>query len=954
MPDVSVVVIAYNDAERLPTAVRSVLDQTLQNVEVVIVDDCSGDRTFEVAKELEAAHPGKVRAYQLAENSGAGGEPRNIGIGHARGRYVMFLDSDDALEANACRNMVAAAEETEADMVSGLCVRVHKDTRAQKRDEWYSWLYSKTRTLNSVTELPDLFVWDTLSTNKCYRRAFLVDNDLRFPKGMFYEDLMFIAEAYLKAKKITLIPNQVYFWNVHAQAKVKSVTNRRHEMTNYIHRLEIHRRIDTLLEQHGLAELKHAKDVKFLKHDLVLHLRDLPFRDQSYRDEFASLSQDYLGSLSRAAYGQVAPIQAICAYLLEKGDWANLLPAVDTLTHRDKVSSSLTERNGRIYWCAEHLDDGNTEAAKFARSVLDVTDLGYHQKPLNKLFLRNELTHYAESDGTIRLAGRITNPLGIVKSVATLRAELEFRARRRSLQTFVFPVKTVRHSGDTIHWEAEADLSAKLRPLGVIDSVWDLRVNLSADGVRTHTRLTVGENELGGGALPVRPRLTRLVGDHIEPHATAKGHLAFRLVSTHRGSDRLEELIQRGVRGAPGKLAKSGYRRAKQLRTTLTSGTSKLRLYHELYSRLPVKKRTVVFESHLGKQFSDSPRAIYEEMRRRNLDFEAIWSYSGNSEDFPKDAQLVRRWSLPYLKALARAEFWVDNQSYPLKLAKRRETTYIQTWHGSALKKMGFDQPSLKAATRQQQEAEQRHLDRFDYFLVRSEHDVRTLARAFRLKDSTLLRVGYPRNDVLAQAREREEAEGHRERGPLAAELGIDADKKILLYAPTFRTAGRNSRFALPFDVERFAEEFGDRYVLLVRAHYLNHVVLPPTVQGTVIDVSDHHDVMPLMELADALITDYSSVMFDYALLNRPMLFFTYDYEQYVHEGRGTYFDLLEHAPGPVVYTEDEFLTAVRDLEDQDQPYADARKRFVAEFGEYDQGTAARSIVDQFFSRWSR
>ncbi|MFE0647891.1 CDP-glycerol glycerophosphotransferase family protein [Streptomyces sp. NPDC059534] len=950
MPDVSVIVIAYNDAERLPAAVQSVLDQTLKSVEVVIVDDCSSDDTFAVAQSLAAAHPDLVRAYQLPENSGAGGEPRNVGIGHARGRYVMFLDSDDVLELNACLNMVSAADETQADMVSGLCVRLHKDTANEKRDEWYSWIYRQTRTLDSVAELPDLFVWDTLSTNKCYRREFLLENDLRFPKGMFYEDLMFIAEAYLAAKKITLIPNQVYFWHVHQNAQVKSVTNRRHEMTNYIHRLEIHRRIDALLDEHGMDELRRAKDVKFLKHDLVLHLRDLPFRDESFRQEFAELSRDYLQGLDREAYAKAQKIQAICGFLLEKGDWDNLLPAVDTLLHRDKVSTPLFEQDDRVYWCAEHLDD------EFGRSVLDVTELGYHTKPINKLFLRNELTSYEESGGTVRLTGRITNPLGVIPPGARLAGRLEFKARRRSLQTFVFPVQTVRHEGRSIHWEAEVDLSSGLRPLGIIDSVWDVRLDLDVDGKRTRTRLTVGDPDLGGDPFPIKPRLTRLVADRIEPHATVKGHLAFRLVSSRQNGDRIEELILRGVRGTPGKLAKSGYRKAKELRKTLKSDDTKLRLYHDVYSRLPVKKRTVVFESHLGKQYSDSPRAIYEEMLRQGLDFEAIWSYTGTPTGFPKGVELVRRWSLPYLKALARAEFWVDNQSYPLRLDKRPETTYIQTWHGSALKKMGFDQPSLKAKTRQQQAADQKYLDRFDHFLVRSEHDVRTLAKAFNLEDRVLLRSGYPRNDALVQTRQREQETGDRVRGPLAAELGIPQDKKILLYAPTFRTSGaKASHFELPFDVEAFAEEFGDRYVLLVRAHYLNHVVLPPSVEGKVIDVSKHHDVMPFMELADALITDYSSVMFDYALLDRPMLFFTYDYENYVHEGRGTYFDLLEKAPGPVFRTEDEFREELRNLDAQDRQYADVRKCFVAEFGEYDQGTAAKSIVDQFFSsRWSR
>ncbi|UQA95044.1 bifunctional glycosyltransferase/CDP-glycerol:glycerophosphate glycerophosphotransferase [Streptomyces halobius] len=949
MPDVSVVVIVYNDADRLPTAVQSVLDQTLRDVEVVIVDDCSTDRSFEVAQHLAAAHSGRVRAFQLPENSGAGGEPRNVGIQHTTGQYVMFLDSDDVLEHNACRNLLEAAEETGSDIVSGLCVRLHKDTRNQKRDEWYAWLYSATRTLESVTELPDLFVWDTLSTNKCYRRDFLIENNLRFPKGMFYEDLMFIADAYLAAKRITLIPNQVYFWHVYEKAAVKSVTNRRHEMTNYAHRLEIHRRIDALLAERGLTEMKLAKDVKFLKHDLVLHLRDLPFRSESYRREFAELSREYLGSIDPEAYERVQPIQAICAYLLQQGDWENLIPAVDTLTNRDKVSSPLAEHDGRIYWCDGHFDD------VFGRRVLDVTDSGYHEKPVNKLFLRNQLTAFSEVGGTASLAGRITNPLGVIPADAELTGTLEFSARRRSLQSFTFPVRVLRHEGDTIHWETTADLTARLRPLGIVDTIWDVRLALDVDGARTTTRLTVADTELTGGPLPVRPRLTRMVADHIEPHISVRGHLAFRLVSEGRGSERVQELIARGVRGKPGTLAKAGYRKARTLRKTLASGDNKLRVYHEVFSRLPIKKRTVVFESHLGKQFSDSPRAIYEEMRRQGLDFEAIWSYSGSPKDFPKGVTLVRRWSMPYLKALAQAEFWVDNQSYPLKLTKRPETTYIQTWHGSALKKMGFDQPSLKATTRQEQSAQQRSLDRFDRFLVRSEHDVHTLAKAFRLKEKTLLRVGYPRNDALVQCRRREAERGRRERGPLAAELGIPDDKTVLLYAPTFRkVGGRHGRFELPFDVERFADQFGDRYVLLVRSHYLNHVVLPPTVQGRVIDVSAHHDITPVLELADGLITDYSSVMFDYALLDRPLVFFTYDYDAYVHEGRGTYFDLLEDAPGPVVRTEEEFHETIKSFETQALEYATARKEFVAKFGEYDRGDAAQSIVDQFFAQWSR
>ncbi|MEU2835072.1 CDP-glycerol glycerophosphotransferase family protein [Streptomyces lavendulae] len=946
-PDISVVTIVYNDAERLATAVRSALDQTLDSIEIVIVDDCSTDRSFDVAKELEIRYPGRIRAYQLVENSGGCGGPRNEGIARARGRYVMFLDSDDTLEVNACRNMLEAAERTGADIVSGLCVRVGVDSPRRKREEWYGWLYRTTRTLESVTELPDLFVWDTLSTNKCYRHGFLLENALNFPQGVMYEDLIFVAEAYLAAGRIALIPNEVYFWHVYSQAQIKSITNRRHEVRNYAHRLEMHRRIDALLALHELTELKRAKDVKFLKHDLVLHLQDLPFRDEAYRHQFSELSRDYMTELDRGAYSKVRPFQAICAYLLEQGDWGNLLPAVDSLVNGGKISSALTEREGRVYWCADHLDDA------LARQVLDVTAQGYHLRNIGEMSLRNTVTRFEANGGRLYMCGEIVNPLGVIGPNSALSGTLVLTPRRHSLQSFEFSAN-VRHSGSALTWQITADLHRGFRPIGVLDEVWDMYLRLEVDGTTTWARLVVSEPDVAAGSLPVRPRLTRMVGDHIEPEVSAGGHLALSLRISDPRQKVARAMIRRVFRGAPGRLAKSGLRKAKEARRKLTSGQTKIRIYHEVFSRLPRRKRLVVFESHLGKQYSDSPRALYEEMRRRGLHFDAVWSYSGGTKGFPADARLVRRWSYSYLKALAQAEFWVDNQGYPLKLAKRMGTTYIQTWHGSAFKRMGFDEPEWKLKAKPEREETQRAIDRFDRFLIRSEHDVRTLAQAFRLRDGVLLRTGYPRNDALVQARKGEALGRNRERPPLAARHGIPDDKQVLLYAPTFRSRGgaRGARFELPFNVEEFADQFGDRFVLLVRAHYLNHVALPRSVQGRVIDVSGCDDVTQVLELADALITDYSSVMFDYALLDRPMLFFAYDYDSYVNEGRGVYWDLHEGAPGPVVATQDELFGEVERLHREGDLNACDRKKFVADFGEYDQGDAAGHIVDAYFTDW--
>jgi CDP-glycerol glycerophosphotransferase len=435
---------------------------------------------------------------------------------------------------------------------------------------------------------------------------------------------------------------------------------------------------------------------------------------------------------------------------------------------------------------------------------------------------------------------------------------------------------------------------------------------------------------------------------------TKKGNLSYVLTAEGRAAVRTQALLNNAMHGKAAGVVKRSLRRALKARRNIGSGEQKVKVYHEVFSKLPVKKGTVVFESHMGKQYSDSPKAIYEELVRQGAPFEAIWSYAGGKPTgFPKEATLVRRWSWPYLRALAQAEYWVDNQGFPLALAKRPGTTYIQTWHGSALKRMGFHEPRTKAQGKAGQDRFQAAVNRFDHFLIRSEHDARTLAKGFRLRDEVLLRTGYPRNDALVEAHRAEAQSGERVRGPLAAELGIDPAKKVLLYAPTFRANadGTVEGFEFPFDVEEFADRLGDRFTLLVRTHYLNSVSLPPSVAGRVIDVSRHHDITPLLALADGLITDYSSVMFDYAVLDRPMLFFAYDYEKYATDIRGTYFDLKEKAPGPVLATADELMQAVSAFDEADAKYAEARQRFLSEFGEYDRGDAARQIVEKFFTR---
>ncbi|MGW8376789.1 CDP-glycerol glycerophosphotransferase family protein [Streptomyces sp. ODS28] len=563
-----------------------------------------------------------------------------------------------------------------------------------------------------------------------------------------------------------------------------------------------------------------------------------------------------------------------------------------------------------------------------------------------------------EGSGLLLLAGRLYPPrsapryapreCGTPESSAHLEVELRARGLGR---TVTVPVHALRREGGDAVWQTEVRLPAVLRPLGTQDTVWDVRVAVHTPYGRVVTEPTAAPHRRPGPRLPARTRLGPLGGDTWNPYITARQGLALRLEARSPGARVAGRLLRRSLRSRPVRVLRRVRKAAEARRKRLTSEAVKARVYHQVLCRLPVRRRTAVFESHMGKQFSDSPRALYEEVRARGLNWRCHWSYASDPDGFPREARLVRRWSWRYLYALARAELWVDNQGFPQRLAKPRHTTYLQTWHGSAYKLMGWDEGAVKMRNAAARRTLRRAVDRFDYFLVRSEHDVRTLARAYGLSEHKLLRTGYPRNDRLL-ARD----DGGR-RDALARRLGVPEGRQVVLYAPTFRQhardgTGRRGPTEPLLDPARFAERHGHDKVLLVRGHYLDRVRLPERAGDCVLDVSGHHDVTDLLLLADVLVTDYSSVMFDYALLDRPMLLFAPDLEEYQRQ-RGSYFDLREHAPGPLVRSEAELLDRLSGVEQDRERYAAARREFAAAFGSYDRGGAAASLVERFFAAGS-
>ncbi|MEW2067106.1 CDP-glycerol glycerophosphotransferase family protein [Streptomyces sp. NPDC007346] len=911
--------------EALRASVESVLGQSLRGSEALVVLAPGADApTRSTARALADAAPDRIRLIHADPAARTTGALRNVGLDVATGRYVLVLTPGERLHRHACRNLWQAGERSRADLVAGRWSRTVGEGGKEQEPPWQDELYARSRTVTRFAEAPQLVVRDALVTGFCLRREAVSRHGLRYEEESAHGEILFGPLAAAAVGRIALVRRLI--------VTGRAVPDRARDLAALV---EAHRRVAADLDARGLPELREERERAFVRDHLVPLARSFPRLPAARRARVAATAARVLtGPVPQG----LPPLERVAATLLARGDAEGVLTAAYALSRPATLCAPVVAgADGRVEW-----DD---------RCRVDVTELGHQYRRFGGARLMNRLTRCTAEHGRLVLEGRLVLPPHTAPD-APFTATLEFRARGGA-RAVAFPVEEVRREGNGITWGARADVTRLLRPIGLRDTAWDARLTVESGGVRSVSDL-FGPQDLVDGAVrfAARPRLGRLAGDAWEPYITLKDHLALRLTARRRPARTTRSLVRYATRFRPARKAKLLVRAVRGQLDRYRSRGFKVSVYNTWLIRLPARRGSVVFESHMGRCYGDSPRALHEEIRRQGLKLHATWSYDTSPAGFPDDARLVRRWSWRYLWALARAEHWVDNQGFPQHLRKPARTTYLQTWHGSAYKRMGFDETRVQLLAAPQRERLQQAVHRFDHFLVRSERDVATLARAYRLPEDRLLRTGYPRNDALIAERARSESEGRLPRPPLARELGLEDHRKVVLYAPTFRggpAGGKQARRRLLLDVREFAERFGDTYTLLVRAHYLEAARLPLCPPGTVIDVSRHHDVSEILALTDVLVTDYSSIMFDFALLDRPVVLYAPDLDAYAAE-RGSYFDLREKAPGPLTATQEELFAELAELKKSDLRHASRRAAFAAEFGAYDRGDAARRVVAEVFS----
>ena len=354
------------------------------------------------------------------------------------------------------------------------------------------------------------------------------------------------------------------------------------------------------------------------------------------------------------------------------------------------------------------------------------------------------------------------------------------------------------------------------------------------------------------------------------------------------------------------------------------------------------RRDAVVFSSWRGA-YNDNPRAIAEALHISHPDLEQVWvAHDGVVAQLPPWATPVLPGSRRYLSALGRASHLVSNVEMPGYYRKRGHTHYLQTWHGTPLKRIAFDIPGGDFPEhRRYLDRLRRDVAQWDAMLSPNPFSSAVLRDAFRY-EGDVLETGYPRNDILRAP----EAEALRSR--VRAGLGLGPDARALLYAPTWRdTRG----VELQLDVGALRHRLGDEHVLLLRAHPLAPIAVPSEHRPWVVDVSRHPDIRELYLAADVLLTDYSSSMFDFAVTGKPILFFAYDLAVYRDQLRGFYFDFESDAPGPFLENAGAICEALENLSAVTSAHARAYARFAERFCPWDDGAAGQRVVRAVFNR---
>lgn len=353
-------------------------------------------------------------------------------------------------------------------------------------------------------------------------------------------------------------------------------------------------------------------------------------------------------------------------------------------------------------------------------------------------------------------------------------------------------------------------------------------------------------------------------------------------------------------------------------------------------SKCPVNlENKIVFCAYNGKGYCCNPKYIAEEIHRRNLPLDMIWLVKrGEEETLPDYVRPVRYGTLAEQKELGSAKFWVDNARRKRSIPKREGQVYVQAWHGAISPKRIEKDAKSKLTSRYIKLAKRDGRETDVMFANNSLYEA-IFKKSFWYT-GPVIRCGMPRNEPIVKPNAwiREE---------VFEKLGISLDKKIVLYAPTFRRNHRLDVYDFDYEAcrEALEKKFGGEFSFAIRLHPgMTH--LSQNLNHEFIDATHYPDAQELLSVVDVLISDYSSIAEDFMLTGRPCFIYAPDLGDYIAE-RGLYYTLNER-PFPVAETEDGLLNLIADY--SQSAFDKNVDKFMTKFDIKDDGLGSRVVVD--------
>ena len=354
-----------------------------------------------------------------------------------------------------------------------------------------------------------------------------------------------------------------------------------------------------------------------------------------------------------------------------------------------------------------------------------------------------------------------------------------------------------------------------------------------------------------------------------------------------------------------------------------------------VFPHFPKNRKKIIFESFNGRGYSDSPRAIAEEFRKKG-GYSLYWVVNNMDEELPDDVHPLKRDSISAIRHYATAKVWVDNSRKLSVVRKDKSQIYVQTWHGFPLKRIEKDAEEvlepyyLDSAKKDSQIC--------NLFLSNGKFMTALYKKSFWY-DGEVLEGGFPRNDILVKG-DREIAEKAR------VSLQLPGDCRFILYAPTFRRDKGLDVYDVDYAgcTRALSDRFGGEWLVLAKLHpgmaaRAEELKLDPR---NVRNVSMYPDIQELYLLADAMLTDYSSVMFDFMVTGKPCFLYVNDLSEYKGD-RNFYYD-IEKLPYPAAENNEELQKAVKAYDPAVQKAA--IDRFYSEFGIEETGHAAERAAE--------